>query len=425
MAEENRTQRDFFISYASPDSDWAEWIAWQLEEAHYSTVLQAWDFAAGSNFVLEMDRAATEAKKTIAVISQSYIDSLFVKPEWTVAFARDPMGVARSLLPIRVKPCQLEGMLAQVVYIDLLNIDERGARRRLLEKVGGGRTKPLASPVFPGNPEARIPRPFPGNQAPEIHALHHVFFSRGFVCAKLTANGLLDLEMPQNPYGDALDPSEHGVLGEHLEVALALWLPSAEYIRSPMQRLTPVSAICTLDPERVLRRAREVSPNFAEIIAEKMPRDMRNDVREEVIAAMGYGLRGSFVAAVTIPSIVLGVGKKDAKMGYQTILDLFLFPLLETHCQIGFRKFHICFPSLDDITCRASIIKVAKRMVAALCSARRGTAGTVDFASSSTSRLAFINMARFLTWMAGAYYNHRNEKWLLLFRDQLESEGGD
>jgi hypothetical protein len=55
---------DFFISYNKADRQWAEWIAWQLEDAGYSTVLQAWDFTAGTNFVQQMDRAAKEAKRT-------------------------------------------------------------------------------------------------------------------------------------------------------------------------------------------------------------------------------------------------------------------------------------------------------------------------------------------------------------------------
>jgi hypothetical protein len=35
------TSKDFFISYTRTDREWAEWIAWQLEEAGYATVLQA------------------------------------------------------------------------------------------------------------------------------------------------------------------------------------------------------------------------------------------------------------------------------------------------------------------------------------------------------------------------------------------------
>jgi hypothetical protein len=384
-------------------------------------VLQAWDFSAGANFVLEMERATREAKRTIAIISASYLESLFVQPEWATAFARDPTGNSRTLLPVRVQSCRLEGMMAQVVYIDLVELDEQGARKRLLEKVGGLRTKPPSSPGFPGKLGMNDSRPFPGRQSPGKHSLDNVFVSRGFVCARLTANGLLDLEIPENPYGDALDSSDHAGSVPRLKVFTALWLPSVEYIQSPMQRLTPVAAICTLDPEGVLHRLHEVSPNFTEVIGEKLPRDMRNDVREELIAAMGYGLRGSFVAAVTIPSIVLGAGRKEAKMGYQTILDLFLFPLLETHCQMGFSRFHICLPSLDDASVRGSVIKITKRMVAALSSTRRGTTGAVDFVAQNTFWLTFVHMARFLTWMAGAYYNHRNEKWLLLLKDELES----
>ena len=44
--------KDFFISYNGADQRWAEWIAWQLEEANYSVILQAWDFLPGSNFVV-------------------------------------------------------------------------------------------------------------------------------------------------------------------------------------------------------------------------------------------------------------------------------------------------------------------------------------------------------------------------------------
>lgn len=46
--------KDFFISYTGNDRPWAEWIAWVLEEAGYSVVIQAWDFRPGGNFVLDM-----------------------------------------------------------------------------------------------------------------------------------------------------------------------------------------------------------------------------------------------------------------------------------------------------------------------------------------------------------------------------------
>ena len=62
--------KDFFISYTKPDKAWAEWIAWELEAAGYSTIIQEWDFKAGGNFVVEMDNATKQSDRTIAVLSQ-------------------------------------------------------------------------------------------------------------------------------------------------------------------------------------------------------------------------------------------------------------------------------------------------------------------------------------------------------------------
>jgi TIR domain len=51
-------EQDLFISYTGVNRPWAEWIAAELGRAGYSTVLQAWDFAPGSDFVHKMQQAA-------------------------------------------------------------------------------------------------------------------------------------------------------------------------------------------------------------------------------------------------------------------------------------------------------------------------------------------------------------------------------
>jgi len=139
--------KDFFVSYNSADRTWAEWIAWQLEEAGYTTVLQAWDFRPGSNFVLEMQRAAKEAKRTIAVLSPDYLGARFTQPEWAAAFAQDPTGEKGILLPVRVWECEPEGLLPQIVYIDLVDLEETAAKDTLLAGVRRERAKPTAPPT--------------------------------------------------------------------------------------------------------------------------------------------------------------------------------------------------------------------------------------------------------------------------------------
>ena len=156
-----------FISYTQADLAWAEWIAWQLEESGLQTILQAWDFHAGCNFVLEMDTAAKRAQRTIAVLSTSYVNAAYTHPEWASALARDPTGEKRVLLPIRVQECTLTGLLAQVVYIDLVGLTQIEAKSRLLSQVQGERGKPLAAPRFPGRsngPAIEAP-PFPAADA--------------------------------------------------------------------------------------------------------------------------------------------------------------------------------------------------------------------------------------------------------------------
>jgi hypothetical protein len=160
------TPVDYFISYTSPDKIWAEWIGWVLEEAGATVCLQAWDFAPGSNFVLEMQRATASAHRTIAVLSPDYLTSRFAAPEWAAAFEKDPEGLSRSLVPVQVRDCALEGMLRTIVHIDLVGLDEVAARKQLSDRLGAKRGKPDRAPSFPGTApvrqDARNPKAFPG-----------------------------------------------------------------------------------------------------------------------------------------------------------------------------------------------------------------------------------------------------------------------
>ena len=44
MSDSADDKCDFFVSYNEAERAWATWIAWQLEEAGYSVIIQAWDF---------------------------------------------------------------------------------------------------------------------------------------------------------------------------------------------------------------------------------------------------------------------------------------------------------------------------------------------------------------------------------------------
>src|SRR5262245_23759169 len=112
-------QRDFFVSFNQADRAWATWIAWTLEEAGYSVFFQDWDF--NGNFVLEMDRAHSQSRRTLAVLSPDYLTSRFTAPEWAARFAEDATSEHDMLIPVRVRSCKIEGLLAQIVCVDLSN----------------------------------------------------------------------------------------------------------------------------------------------------------------------------------------------------------------------------------------------------------------------------------------------------------------
>ena len=159
--------KDFFISYTHADQKWAEWIAWQLEQKGHTTVIQAWDFHAGGNFVLDMDSATKQAERTIAVLSPDYFASRFTPSEWAAAFRRDPKGEQGILVPVRVRPCDVEGLLGQIVYIDLVDQDEQAAQATLLARVKRERHKPKSPPAFPPGAHTLPERPsFPGALPP-------------------------------------------------------------------------------------------------------------------------------------------------------------------------------------------------------------------------------------------------------------------
>jgi hypothetical protein len=65
------------------------------------------------------------------------------------AFAQDPTGKKRKLIPVRVAACFLTGMLVPIVHIDLIGLGEPDAKRTLLNglKLSG---KPADPRRFPG-----------------------------------------------------------------------------------------------------------------------------------------------------------------------------------------------------------------------------------------------------------------------------------
>ncbi|GAA0392469.1 hypothetical protein GCM10009530_49710 [Microbispora corallina] len=169
--EDARTE--IFISYSPADERWATWIAWQLEAAGYRTMLQAWDFVPGTNFIDFMDRGVSEADLVVAVLTRNYLQSRYGRLEWQAALRADPDNPSNKLVTVRLEDCPLEGLLSTITWVDLLGVaDPDEARRLLLTRIRqalAGRAKPAEQPHFP--PAAVAARPGPPDEPPREPAV--------------------------------------------------------------------------------------------------------------------------------------------------------------------------------------------------------------------------------------------------------------
>jgi starch synthase len=152
-------KKEFFVSYRSVDKAWAEWIAWTLEAAGRTVLLQAWDFVAGEDFV-DLMNEGVKCDRMILVLTPNYL-SQWTEREWKSRIALDPSG--KSVLLVRVQECRwdLIPLLSSSVQVDFVGLPKEQARKRLLEAVIGAPRTPKKEPPFP--PETlqfrNLPRP--------------------------------------------------------------------------------------------------------------------------------------------------------------------------------------------------------------------------------------------------------------------------
>ncbi|MGH8877895.1 MAG: TIR domain-containing protein, partial [Stackebrandtia sp.] len=146
---------DFFVSHAGRDQAWAEWVAWHLIDAGYTVELDSWDWAPGENFVTRMGGAVEAANRVVALFSPAYFDEMrYTTQEWTSALVTDGESGHR-LVPVQVEPCVVPRLLSPLLRVELFDVDEGEAARRLIAAARGP-ARPDGKPVFPGRGRAGV-----------------------------------------------------------------------------------------------------------------------------------------------------------------------------------------------------------------------------------------------------------------------------
>jgi hypothetical protein len=146
-------RKDFFVSHASADRAWAEWVAWQLVDAGYTVELDVWDWPVGRNFVTAMSDALDRCDRVVALVSAAYVDrSRYTTEEWAASLVHLPEAEGDRLVPVRVEDvpvAEVPALLRPLLSCDLSGMGPAETRRVLLSAVEGP-IRPGGEPVFPG-----------------------------------------------------------------------------------------------------------------------------------------------------------------------------------------------------------------------------------------------------------------------------------
>lgn len=141
--------KDFFVSYTGSDLNYATWVAEVLEANEYTVTIQAWDFRPGDNFVSKINEALLECQKLIVILSENYLKSKWCEAEWTSKLTEQITLNERRIIPIRIEPVDLKGLLSPIVYIDIVDKEENKAKQEILDGIKN--TSERISNGYPSN----------------------------------------------------------------------------------------------------------------------------------------------------------------------------------------------------------------------------------------------------------------------------------
>ncbi len=122
---------DFFLSRRGSVAAVAQEVSDVLTERGYRVIVQDYDIPLGASFIEAMHEAIKNARDLIILFTKDYEASPYTRKEFTSFEAerlRDERD--RHIVVLRCDDAPLRGLLADVVYQDLVGIAEPEERRR-------------------------------------------------------------------------------------------------------------------------------------------------------------------------------------------------------------------------------------------------------------------------------------------------------
>jgi hypothetical protein len=144
---------DFFVSRRGSVSAVAQEVAGILRDSGYAVLVQDYDFPHGGDFVDTLHAAIKNSRDLIVLLSRDYEESYWTRKELASFIADIGQGVQeRRVIVLRCEDVPARGLLAPLVYQDLVGITDPEERKRRILDAAEGRSVAASPP----------PRPFIG-----------------------------------------------------------------------------------------------------------------------------------------------------------------------------------------------------------------------------------------------------------------------
>jgi hypothetical protein len=135
---------DVFVSYSHKDKAWvANVLVKALRDGGLNVLVDEDGFAGGASSIANMADGVLQSKRTVAVLTQNWVDSEWSQFEGMLSVQQDPTGARGRLIPILREKCNAPPWLSLRTYIDFVDDTSVGAQ---LEKLVRSLARPLGAP---------------------------------------------------------------------------------------------------------------------------------------------------------------------------------------------------------------------------------------------------------------------------------------
>ncbi len=200
MPDQTEFDYDVFISYSHADKTWVRGeLLKRLEAGGLRACIDTRDFRPGAPIVKEMERAVLTSRRTLIVLTPSYLKSAWTEFETLLLQTLDPANQNLRLLPLLKEKCDVPLRIRYLGYVDFVDEPE-SAWERLLSALSAPVTA-SAPPVEPGAPSR--PSAGPTLDTSELEGLRQQLIER---CSLSDLKDLcLRLNLDQDNYPAAKD----------------------------------------------------------------------------------------------------------------------------------------------------------------------------------------------------------------------------